>query len=78
VGIHERGESRYQMRLHLEPPDQWRRLAKGIGTSKIADDSHDENRRLDFDETHLRQCFRSYPRRRTRIGGSGRFGSRRP
>ena len=51
VAVQESGdESRYQHWVHIEPTDGWKHLDLDLATLNLADDSKDENGRLDFDQ----------------------------
>jgi hypothetical protein len=50
VGVQERDDSSYQTMLHLEPADGWKHFEFDLAGFFLADDSEDENGRLDFHE----------------------------
>jgi hypothetical protein len=49
IGVTEFDESRYGTMVHLEVKDGWQRLSYPLANLQLAEDSRDENGRLDFD-----------------------------
>jgi hypothetical protein len=50
IGVQERDDSSYDTMVHLEPADGWKKLEYDLAQLTLADDSTDENGRLDFHE----------------------------